>query len=438
MRTIIVNANIITGDGITILPRHSLVIENGIIVELVNAPYLAYDPSGNIIDAKDGLVIPGIINHHSHGGTIGPFNVFCEKPLTWERVKYNLNRHLNGGTTTVVNACGWPTMTDIEVVNKLHPINVRGTTVHTPVHQKHSEFVDGGGLMPWHEETSVPQMLQRGAIAIGEVGAPCAAYGTPQINQELGKSLTVGQIQDIKQAALGLAVDPEAFDKGKVEESLRKAGLDDILDAEGARELMDRHVVQPYELTKDCCADFTRLSLEHDVALIFHNTPDTQKLCLEMAAKLGHRFIALHTNYSYPPDQAVECARELKRLGAYVDIFTADSFGAQMFIPSPETAWDLFKEGLVDMISTDYIAGYWDPIPLVLEMAIKDHLITLEKAVYMATRQVVEALPRLGDDRGLIKPGNKADLLVTEADHLSRIHHVLIGGQVVAQPMRRC
>lgn len=78
MRRTIVNAVIVTGDGHTILENHSLVMEDGMITDLVSQPYLPYDPAGDIVNAEGALVIPGLINHHSHGAVLGPFNVFGE------------------------------------------------------------------------------------------------------------------------------------------------------------------------------------------------------------------------------------------------------------------------------------------------------------------------------------------------------------------------
>ncbi len=183
MKIIIVNGTVIPGDGETILKDHSLVVEDGMIADVINHRFLAYDPAGEIIDAKGGLIIPGIINHHSHGGAVAPFNVFGEKSLPIQRVVHNLNRHMLYGTTTVVNACGGPTMSEIERINKIHPINVRASTLHVPTHLKHAQFVDGQGIKEWHKTMTMGEMIGRGAVAIGEAGAPCAAYGTPRLSR---------------------------------------------------------------------------------------------------------------------------------------------------------------------------------------------------------------------------------------------------------------
>ena len=129
----------------------------------------------------------------------------------------------------------------------MHPINLRGSTLHNPIHLKHAQFVDGQGIKDWHKSMTIEKMIERGAVAIGEVGAPCAAHGTPQIKEELGIEVTVSQIQSLKEAALGPGVDPSAFNEAKVKEALKKSGLDHILDPQKVKNLMERHVLKPYE-----------------------------------------------------------------------------------------------------------------------------------------------------------------------------------------------
>ena len=438
MRTIIVNGNIISRDGEKILRESSLVIENGMILDIIHHPFLPYDTSDEVIDAREGLILPGIINHHSHGGTTGPFNVFGEKALPTQRVLYNLTRHLLQGTTTIVNACGWPTMEEVEIMNKMHPINLRGSTLHNPTHLKHALFVDGRGIKDWHKSMTIDKMIERGAVAIGEVGAPCAAHGTPQIKEELGIEVTVSQVQSLKEAALGPGVDPSAFNEGKIKDVLKKSGLDRLLDPQRVKDLMERHVLRPYAMTCDCVEELSKYSTQYNIPLLFHNTMDTRELLLGQAPKLGKHLIALHTNYTYTPSEAVACARELKKYGAWIDIFTGDAFGARMFHQSPEVTLTLFKEGLVDLVSTDYIAGYWDPIPLIVEKAIEAGLIKLPQAVQMMSQRVVEAIPRIGSERGTLAPGKVADLVITHPTKISEIRTVIIGGRKVADQGKIC
>ena len=64
----------------------------------------------------------------------------------------------------------------------------------------------------------------------------------------------------------------------------------------------------------------------------------------------------------------------------------------------------LFREGLVDLISTDYISGYWDPILLVMQKLFEADLISLPKAVRM--------MSRFGEDIFYNAPGQLSGALV--------------------------
>ena len=73
MRTLIVNANIVTGDGKTILENRSIIIEGELIESIRTDPCPIYDPASRAVDAKGGWVIPGLIDHHTHMITRGPY-----------------------------------------------------------------------------------------------------------------------------------------------------------------------------------------------------------------------------------------------------------------------------------------------------------------------------------------------------------------------------
>jgi alpha-D-ribose 1-methylphosphonate 5-triphosphate diphosphatase PhnM len=435
---IIVNATVVPGDGETVLKEHSVVIENGMIQEVVNQKVLPYDTADEIIYADGKLVIPGIINIHSHGGVIGgPINL-ASVPVPPRRVIYNLNRHMLQGTTTVINACGWATMAEVELTNKIHPMNIRASTNHAATAIRHALATDGKGLKAWHKNMTAREMIERGAVAVGETGAAFAAHATPQISEELGIPLSVPQVHRLKEAALGPKIDPSAFDEGKVMSALKEAKIHDILDVEGVRGIMERHWLAPYEMSRDSVEELSERAIEYDMPVLFHNTLESMELCLGVAPKLGSRLIALHTNYTFSPAEAVDCAKELKRHGALIDVFTADAYGVRMFHKCPDVSMALFKEGLVDLVSTDYIAGYWDPIPLIMEKAVEAGFLTMPMAVRKMTRDVVEAIPRIGSDRGSITTGKAADLAIVDPNNISQVQTVMIGGRVVVRDGKVC
>jgi hypothetical protein len=181
---------------------------------------------------------------------------------------------------------------------------------------------DGKTVLPDHSVVIekgivVDEQIAQEAVYIGETGVPCAAYGAPQISRELNRTLTVAQVQEIKEAALGVGIDPDAFDRNRMETALKSAGLDDL-------------------------------------------------------------------------------------------------------------------------ISTDYIGGAWDPIPLVLSKAIEAGLISLPKAVQITSASVVHAIPRLGAHRAAIAPGNPADLAMVAVNDISQVKMVLVAGEIVARNGRPC
>lgn len=98
MRTLIVNANIVTGDGKTILENRSIVIEGELIESIRNAPCPIYDNAGRIVDA----------DRHTHCITRGPAPCDYALPgIPKSRVIQNLNRHLLEGETTIVSQDGF-------------------------------------------------------------------------------------------------------------------------------------------------------------------------------------------------------------------------------------------------------------------------------------------------------------------------------------------
>jgi imidazolonepropionase-like amidohydrolase len=167
--------------------------------------------------------------------------------------------------------------------------------------------------------------------------------------------------------------------------------------------------------------------------LVMHNSPEAQSLVIEAAKQLGHRLVAAHCNFRYDIEGALIQARRLRELGAQLDIHTGDMFGARFFVQSPEVTYALFANGLVDMISTDYIGGYWDPILLTLERVVEAGHVSLAQAIAVATSNVVKSFPRLAPNRGFVEPGKMADLVIVNREQIGRVEAVVISGTVVVK-----
>ena len=105
MRIDIVNADVVTGDGESYLEDTSVITQDGLITDLPkirHVPYRVY--SHRVVDAKGGLIMPGLINIHAHAVCFGPLCPGMPRDgVPEERVLANLNNHLLQGTTTILS-----------------------------------------------------------------------------------------------------------------------------------------------------------------------------------------------------------------------------------------------------------------------------------------------------------------------------------------------
>ena len=169
-----------------------------------------------------------------------------------------------------------------------------------------------------------------------------------------------------------------------------------------------------------------------EAPLVLHHTPGSYDVVLEAAKALGDRVIAGHSNFQTDdPDEAAERARSLREHGAWIDIMSGDAFSAQRFHPTPAVTFRLLRDGLVDLVSTDYAGGFWDPMLYMLERAHEAGVVSLPDAVRMVTSAPAAAIPKLAPLRGRVEPGLVADLVVTEPGRLSAVRAVLVSGRIV-------
>jgi len=429
MRTLIFNASIITGDGKTILEDHSLILEDGLISEILGTPYPYYDRSDKTIDARGGFMIPGIINHHTHGITTGPlFDGAAQAPLPLSRVVEHLNRHMLEGCTTVVNVDGLANMEEVEEANRLTPINIKTCTTHTSLQLEAAKFLNLGGLTEAHM-LSVEDMIKKGAIAMGEAGSAIDTFWydyliIPKVVME-----KTGVRVSIEEAAVlrtALAATPP--DEGTAAELMRKRGIS--LAAESLKEIVSKSK-EFVKLSVEACREGAETAGRLGVPYLVHNAPQTTFLILEFAKSLKNLLIACHSNLFYKPWEAIEIAREVKKQGGWVDIHTGDYFRAQRYFNNHVTTFALLAEGLVDMISSDIIGFFWDPILQILEYAVEQNAISLPQAIALATGNVLRCLPGIAPNRGLIEEGRVADIAIIDRERISNVRTVVAGGEVV-------
>ena len=441
MKVVIVNANIVVPHKDLILENSSLVIDNGIITRIDKGIRYSFNTSANaIVDAEGGYLIPGLINNHSHGFTLGPFGPNGGKPISFELLFRNLNRHLLQGTTTLINLDGFANIEEVEIINKLHPIKIKTGTIHAPLNIKVAEMSDGTGLTPLHKSLTVKDMLDRGAVVIGEAGAGSTLGGSAAsysvipkaFKQKTGQTISTAQAEKLKISILGKYMDPSVAKKENVQRILEETGLKTSLTADEAIDLIVKAVYTPVGAARDGIREAAELALKYDVPVIVHNAAASKNVVIEVAKRLGPKLIAGHSNHpSYDKDEMLEVARELKKLGAIVDIMSGDSFGVKQLCTSDwwlDATLKLIEEGLVDLLSTDLCAGYWDSMLMIIEKAVEKNILSLPKAIAMASYNVVKAIPKLSPDYGTIDVGKTADLAILNANKLSRVEYVLIDG----------
>jgi cytosine/adenosine deaminase-related metal-dependent hydrolase len=441
VKVAIVNANIVVPHKDLILRNSSLVIDNGIITRINDGIRYRFDSSVNtLIDAEGGYLIPGLINNHSHAFTLGPFGPNGGKTISSGLLFRNLNRHLLQGTTTLINLDGFANIEEVEIINNLYPIKIKTGTIHTPLNIKAAEIVDGAGLTPLHKSLTVKNMLDRGAVVIGEVGAGntlgggAASYSViPKVvEQRTGQIITTAQAEKLKISILGKYMDPSVAKKENVQRILEEIGLKASLAADEATDLIVKAVYSPVEVARDGIREAAELALKYDVPVTVHNAAASKDVVIEIAKRLGPKLIAGHSNHpSYDKDEMLEVARKVKKLGAIIDICSGDSFGVkQLCTPNwwLDATLKLIEEGLVDTLSTDFMAGHWDSMLMIIEKAVEKNILSFPKAVAMASYNVVKAIPKLSPDCGTIDVGKTADLAIIDANKLSRVKYVFIDG----------
>ena len=440
MRIDIQNVNIVMPHKDTIISNSSMVIENGLINKIIKGVKYFYDSKASlIIDARNGYLIPGIINHHAHILSLGPLFSAGSPAPPFEFIISNLNRHLLQGTTTILNLDGFATMEETEITNKIHPIKIKSATCHTPLNIQAAEIYDGSGLNSFHKSLTVESMLERGAVALGEIGGGdtlggsgvCYTLIPKTIEERTGKIITPSQAEALMWAVLGRYIDASVTDREKVQTILGEIGLKEVISTDEAIDIILKDAYSPVETARNGIREAANLAIQYNMPVIIHNAAGCKEVVFEVAKRLGSRLIAAHSTHpTFDENEIVSNIKRLKKWGAIIDISTGDRFGAKNLC-HPEylnAAYNLLEEGLVDLISTDLMAGNWDPIVLFIKEAINKKKISLQKAFAMTSCNVAKAIPKLTPNTGFIEEGKAADLVVLNSNNIAEVQHVFIDG----------
>ena len=446
---ILKDAKVVTGDGKTEYERASVLVDRGRIVDVVEGPVAqgTLDQAQQVLDCTGKLVIPGVINHHTHGSHYGPIWPSASPTPTEDKVLEYTDRHLLGGTTTILNVCGFATVEDVAAATATHPLQVKTATSYGPQSLLAANTVDGKGFQPRHKGVTIEQQLKAGAVAIGEVGGGMTLGGGGQeylfipraVNEATGKTLEPHQARKLKEAVLGRFADPADFDPKATAAALKEIGLEQDLTIEQAKEIIVNTVMP---CLGPALKGFEEAALEakkYNMHAIFHNAPQSMRTMLKTAEIGGELIIAGHSNHSnFFAEEAINQARELRKRGAVIDIATLDAWGAKRLGVDPELFYEFYVQGLVDLVSTDFAGGYFDPVIVGMEQAHRVKAASLPTIVATATYNVAKTFPGLADERGLIAREKIADLVVTDPVYLSKVESVFIGGKLVVQNGKRC
>ena len=430
MRLDVVNGHVVTGDGRSYLEDTSVTTEDGLITALHRIRHLPYRVySHRVLDAQGGLILPGLINIHTHVVSFGPLCPGLPRDgAPEERILANLDNHLLQGTTTVLSLDGFALPFENDAINKMHPVNVKMSTLHTPKNFASGEM-GGNRLGPYHRSFAASEAVSSGAVAMGEVGSWATTGATYEKNLRLDRPITV--IDALALDAAYLSGDDRAIVR-----IIQRAGLAPMT-VDEAKTLVRETSVEPMAVAKEAILEMIDYAPRLGIPALCHTEPDTYVQIREVAREIGDQMVALHVNYHATSEEAVRIAKEVRGYGGFVEVITADHFGAGQLEPSPETAFALLAEGLVDVVSTDYSGGYHDPILLLIKKAVESGVTSLPQAVRLATSSPAGIIPGLASGKGLIEPGKVADMVVVDRDDITRVRHVIIGGRIVVEDGRR-
>jgi imidazolonepropionase-like amidohydrolase len=439
----IINSAVITGDGRTLLEGATVLVVAGRIAGVCAGKNIP--PGAEVLDLNGDYLLPGFINSHVHGVTFGPLFASGAPPLDHEAVRANQERHLNAGTTTVLNVDGFALPEEVAEARRLTPLNIKTSACLTPAALAAAQAVDGAGLTERHLATALEEQIRAGAVAIGEAGSGHTLGGggseymyIPQrIKEETGVEITPAEARALKEAALGKELDPAAKDEVALNKALVAAGLAGRLTLARAQVIIEECVLPALGPARRSIAEAAQAARRFGLPLIAHTAPPSLAAVLA-AAREGALTIAAHANHdSFSEKAMLEAARSLKEAGALLDGATFDSFGARRTTESPANLLALLKAGLVDLITTDYGGGFFDPLPAALKAIGEAGILSLPAAVRLVTSAPAAAIPGLAPGRGRIAPGYVADLTVLARDDLAQVRYVFIGGrQVIPAPGR--
>ncbi len=437
---LIINGRIVTGDGHTVHDVGYVRVHGNQIVE-VAAGVVDATSDAVVVNAEGQTVIPGIINSHAHGCIYGPSMPSGSRPVPNSDVVYFRNRHLLSGTSTLLNVCGLALSDEIQKDGgSPHPLDIHLTTAHTPSNLHAAMAIDGSGLSDRHRSTTLEDMIDAGAKALGEAGGGQTLGGGAQdylfipeaIYDATGVRLSPKSARRLKEAILGRALDGEgAAWPYEIKELIAECGLASMIEPLGLVELIHKTVMPPVALSLEGLSEIAASCERHDLPGIFHNAVPTARTLIRLKDQYpAARMVAAHSNHpSFQADECVSHARELRERGVVIDVSTLDCIVTR-WRNEPTNIDLLVSEGLVDTLSTDFAGGDFDSILTAVHRMVQRGQLTLPRAVALATGNVARVFRELASDRGILARGKRADIAIVESHNIGRVRHLIVNGRL--------
>lgn len=447
MSTLIYGGTLVTGTGSGVIEGGALVVGSGRILDVLERWDAGSCFDGEMIDASGAVVMPGLINCHTHGVTPGPVFPSAARALDDEAWLGNLDRHLLAGTTTVLSLCGFATMEQVREADGRHAVHVRGATTYLPSALAAARKADGSGLDERSSSRSAEQMISDGALAIGELGGGQTLGGGGQdlvylpaaIEKRTGVRVSQEQARRLKEAVLGRFVDSSLVDHDELGQAAYEAQLAGAIGPHELAALIRATVTPSVAPAIEGIREGARAAARLGVPAILHSASATAAVFKELMADKslrGARVIAAHVNHtSHTPAEARELAVLGHQHGWAGEASVFDLLHRRHTVSTREH-WDavLSDPALVQVIGTDYgHNGQHDHLIAAVQDITNSGHRSLAGAVAMATSAVAALVPGIAPQRGALSRGLAADLVITDAGDFRRVRDVFVDGERVVR-----
>jgi imidazolonepropionase-like amidohydrolase len=430
----ILSGTVVTGDGRTVHEPGYVVVEDGAIA----AVGAGKAPGAVTVDYGADIVAPGLVNIHCHCVTLGPAHATGSKSATVQEVFDYKERHLRGGTTTVMAVDGFPTWAEYAALADRHPLKVRKCTCHTPANFRAAEEADGEGLTDAHKRATVDELASQGAVCVGEAGAGGTLGGGMQDNiyipravvEACGVQIDPFQARALKEAVLGRTISKANLDRAALRTAMDDARVTGVMTEDAVVDLIERLVLPSIQHAYNGLREAAAAAARVNRPFIVHHAAASADVVLEIA---NERMIAGHANHpSFTVEESIGYAKALRAKGSTLELSGLNLFTRTKGQQDAEPFLALVRERLVDFVGTDYAAGHYDPVSTALAAIVRRGLMRVPEALALSSGNVARMLPGI-TSAGLLEAGRPADIAIF-SPALDAVRAVYVDGRRVYAP----